>query len=88
MGKLHFFIRTSKNLIRFDTIKAQPQNVLIFFLSSLKPSYLSTSKITPYVDNSLNLGDIGEIDYYNTTLKEYKVKYPDGISDYITKDDF
>ena len=65
----------------------QAQNVLIFFLSLMKPSYLSTAKIIPYVDNPLSLRDIGEIEYFNTTYEEYKV-IPDGISDYIAKDDF
>ena len=31
---------------------------------------------------------IGDIMYFNTALKEYKVVYPDGTSDYIRKDDF
>ena len=54
----------------------QAQNVLIFFLSLMKPSYLSTAKIIPYVDNPLSLRDIGEIEYFNTTYEEYKVIYP------------
>ena len=54
----------------------QAQNVLIFFLSLMKPSYLSTAKIIPCVDNPLSLRDIGEIEYFNTTYEEYKVIYP------------
>ena len=28
------------------------------------------------------------MEYFNTTLEEYKVIYPDATSDYITKHDF
>ena len=28
------------------------------------------------------------IEYFNTTLEEYKVMHPDGTSEYIIKDDF
>ena len=31
---------------------------------------------------------IGDIKYFNTVLKEYKVTYPDKTSDYLTIDDF
>ena len=31
---------------------------------------------------------IRDIKYFNTTLEEYKVIYPDGTSDYITKGEF
>ena len=33
-------------------------------------------------------GDVVTIECFNTTLEEYKVIYPNGIFDYITKDDF
>ena len=33
-------------------------------------------------------GDIGDIEYFNTTLEKCKVRYPNGTSDYITKDEF
>ena len=31
---------------------------------------------------------IGDIKYFNTVIKEYKVAYPDKTSDYLTIDDF
>ena len=34
------------------------------------------------------MGDIGDKEYFNTTLEEYRVKYLNGTSDYITKCDF
>lgn len=40
-------------------------------------------KITPNINKSL-----GDIKYFNTTLKEYKATYFDGTSNCITKDDF
>ena len=31
---------------------------------------------------------IGNIEYFNSTLEEYRVIYPKGTPDYITKDNF
>ena len=50
----------------------KPQNFLISFF------FLFAMKLS-YL---LILG------YFNTTVGEYKVIYPDGTTDYVTKDDF
>ena len=51
----HFFIKTSKILMRFNVVfeDLQPQNVLIMFLFSMKHSYVLMVKITPGVNNFL-----------------------------------
>ena len=52
----------------------QPQNILIFLLFSMKD----------FQSNWF----IGDIEYFNTILEEYKVIYPDETFSHITKYDF
>ena len=70
-----------------------PQNVLVLFLFFMKYSYLLMVKIYPDVKyfmlNIFSLiGDIGNIEYFNTNLEEYKVIYLDETFNYTTKEDF
>ena len=73
-----FFTRTSKFSLRINFLifeGFQPQNGLIFFLFSMKHSYLLTTKITPYFDTYI----VRCIMLYTPIME---------ISDYINKDDF
>ena len=73
-----FFTRTSKFSLRINVFifeGFQPQNGLIFFLFSMKHSYLLTTKITPYFNTYI----VRCIMLYTPIME---------ISDYITKDDF
>ena len=75
------------NVLIFGRFSASKCSIfgLIFYETFLRPL---RAKITPDINNSLKLGDIGDIEYFNTTLEEYKVINPDGTSHYITKDEF
>ena len=66
----------------------QAQNVLNLFLFSMENPYLTFD-----VNNSFKVGDIGDIQYFHTTLEKCNVIYLNGISYYakmyyVTKDDF
>ena len=74
------------NVLIFGRFSASKCSIfgLIFYETFLSPL---RAKITPDINNSLKLGDIGDIEYFNI-LYSYKVINPHGTSYYITKDEF
>ena len=82
-----FHTRTSKILMRLNILvfrRFQSQNVILFSFS-MKHSYPLMTTITPDVNNwryfmkgwgdFINWWLIGDKEYFNTTLEEYKVTY-------------
>ena len=87
-----FFIRASKFLMKLNDFifrRFSPQNIILFSFR-MKHSYLLTFRLTPDVNNRgyfikewgylIKWSFIGEIEYSNKALEEYKVTYPDEIT--------
>ena len=60
--------------------------MFLFILISTEKFYLLTLEITCGQLKAVKL--CHDIEYFNTTVEEYKVIYTNETSDYITKDDF